>query len=215
MKAALRLTVLGVAALAVSGLAGPAEAGYVVTLTQQGTDVVATGSGSLDLTGLTFLELNSPPPPGGEEARINASVGLVVLGPTSSTAINVYKGLTGPSSLGSGSFEDADSGSGSLVGVAGSLAPFPILGVLVGYVSGSPLGTSTDTWDHATFASLGVKPGVYEWTWGSGANQNFTLDAVPEPSTWAMMLLGFAGLCFAGYRARTLVSGRKCSAAIF
>jgi hypothetical protein len=26
--------------------------------------------------------------------------------------------------------------------------------------------------------------------------------AVPEPSTWAMMLLGFAGMSFAGYRAR-------------
>ena len=25
---------------------------------------------------------------------------------------------------------------------------------------------------------------------------------IPEPSTWAMMLLGFAGLGFAGYRAR-------------
>ena len=25
---------------------------------------------------------------------------------------------------------------------------------------------------------------------------------VPEPSTWAMMLLGFAGIGFAGYRAR-------------
>jgi hypothetical protein len=24
--------------------------------------------------------------------------------------------------------------------------------------------------------------------------------AVPEPSTWAMMVLGFAGLGFAGYR---------------
>ena len=25
---------------------------------------------------------------------------------------------------------------------------------------------------------------------------------VPEPSTWAIMLVGFAGLAFAGYRAR-------------
>jgi hypothetical protein len=25
---------------------------------------------------------------------------------------------------------------------------------------------------------------------------------VPEPSTWAMMLLGFAGMGFVGYRAR-------------
>ena len=37
-----------------------------------------------------------------------------------------------------------------------------------------------------------------------------TLSAVPEPSTWAMMLLGFAGLGFAGYRkarsARTALS---------
>ena len=26
------------------------------------------------------------------------------------------------------------------------------------------------------------------------------VEGVPEPSTWAMMLLGFAGLGFAGYR---------------
>ncbi len=35
----------------------------------------------------------------------------------------------------------------------------------------------------------------------------FTLTAVPEPSTWAMMLLGFAGLGIVGYR-----STRKASA---
>jgi hypothetical protein len=26
------------------------------------------------------------------------------------------------------------------------------------------------------------------------------VDAVPEPSTWGMMLVGFAGLGYAGYR---------------
>ncbi len=31
---------------------------------------------------------------------------------------------------------------------------------------------------------------------------NFSLSAVPEPSTWAMMGVGFAGLAFAGYRRR-------------
>ena len=30
----------------------------------------------------------------------------------------------------------------------------------------------------------------------------FSVTAVPEPSTWAMMLLGFAGLGFAGWRAQ-------------
>jgi hypothetical protein len=49
-----------------------------------------------------------------------------------------------------------------------------------------------------------VTPGTYKWTWGNGANQNFTFvvgaGAIPEPSTWAMMLLGFVGLGFAGYK---------------
>jgi hypothetical protein len=40
---------------------------------------------------------------------------------------------------------------------------------------------------------------------GGAVDLNFTLvgSAVPEPSTWAMMLLGFAGLGFAGYRRGT------------
>jgi hypothetical protein len=29
---------------------------------------------------------------------------------------------------------------------------------------------------------------------------SFSVNAIPEPSTWAMLLLGFAGLGFAGYR---------------
>jgi hypothetical protein len=33
----------------------------------------------------------------------------------------------------------------------------------------------------------------------NGANLLFN-SAIPEPSTWAMMLIGFAGLGFAGYR---------------
>jgi len=36
----------------------------------------------------------------------------------------------------------------------------------------------------------------------SGGTTTFAYFAVPEPSTWAMMVLSFAGLGFAGYRAR-------------
>jgi hypothetical protein len=50
-------------------------------------------------------------------------------------------------------------------------------------------------------------PGVFvtEVAFGAtdvGSSANFTLvsGAVPEPSTWAMILLGFAGLGLAGYR---------------
>ena len=39
-------------------------------------------------------------------------------------------------------------------------------------------------------------------TTASGVFDNFVSATVPEPSTWAMMLLSFAGLGFAGYRQR-------------
>jgi hypothetical protein len=74
----------------------------------------------------------------------------------------------------------------------------PELLLPAGYVSDGPLS------DTATFGGtldqLGVTRGRYEWTWGSGANQNFTLLALPEPSTWAMMALGFGLLGLVGYR---------------
>jgi PEP-CTERM motif len=41
---------------------------------------------------------------------------------------------------------------------------------------------------------------------GTAFNAAFSLSAVPEPSTWAMMLLGFAGLGYASYRRARRVS---------
>jgi hypothetical protein len=49
------------------------------------------------------------------------------------------------------------------------------VGVPVGYVFGTPLGTSTDTWNGATFASLGVTPSTYKWTWETGADADSTI----------------------------------------
>ena len=56
-----------------------------------------------------------------------------------------------------------------------------------GYVSDSPLSSGA-TWDDKTFSSLGATPGTYEWRWGTGANQNFTLvigSNPPAPSEFA------------------------------
>jgi hypothetical protein len=50
----------------------------------------------------------------------------------------------------------------------------------------------------ATRLSLGVNDDIFFDNSG-GWNVSVT-GVVPEPSTWAMMLLGFAGLGFAGYR---------------
>ena len=44
---------------------------------------------------------------------------------------------------------------------------------------------------------------TYETTYGNAyvTFSTLSISEVPEASTWAMMLIGFAGLGFAGYRA--------------
>jgi PEP-CTERM motif len=179
------------AAILIGLSAPPARAGYVVDLTQQGSNVVATGSGPIDLTGLTFFSSLGAP-----SSLINPGEGFILTGPAPILG-DQYTGITGPTSFGGGSIAFAASGSGDEVGIL-----FEKLVVPVGY-SGTAL-SDTATYGSQTFSSLGVTPGTYKWTWGTGANQNFTLvigaAAVPEPSTWAMMLLGFAGLSYAGWR---------------
>jgi hypothetical protein len=183
---------LGSAMALCLGVSAPAaQAGYVVTLEQAGSDVVATGSGAIDLTGLAYYSL------GEAFDAMEPSTGVIATGPASAF-IDVYTGLTGPTNFGDGGATYASSGSGDSVAIVGDLG---FLGVPEGYVSDGAL-SDTSTYDNQTFSSLGVTPGLYRWTWGSGANQSFTLEVgeVPEPSTWALMLLGFASLGFAGYR---------------
>ena len=60
------------------------------------------------------------------------------------------------------------------------------------------------TFNNATFASLGVTPGTYVWTWGTGLeNQNFTLviggAGVPDGGS-TISLLGCALLGLAALR---------------
>jgi hypothetical protein len=106
-----------------------------------------------------------------------------------------YTGISGPMSFGSGALILANNASGDTVGIDGSVirnVP-PGLGVPHGYVSDSALSDSA-IYDNATFSSLGVAPGRYEWTWGTGANQNFTLQigpaGVPDAgSTFGLLFL--------------------------
>jgi hypothetical protein len=157
----------------------PAQAGYIVTLTQQGSNVVATGGGTIDLTGLTLFSTLLD-----ETVAIVPVSGFINTGPAPATLeADTYQGFLGPASFGAGGPTLASGGSGDLVGVSGDLN---YLFVPRGYVSGSSLSDSA-TYANKTFSSLGVNPGTYVWTWGSGAHaDNFTLqigaDPVPEPS---------------------------------
>jgi hypothetical protein len=204
------VAVAGAAMLIGSSLSAPsAQAGYIVTLTQQGSNVVATGSGTIDLTDLSF----------------NASVGLatffapsvaeIATGPVAGID-SAYTEFMGPTSFGSGGLRSPNSGSGDLVGICrcsvGGAPPVSWVLVPQGYVSGSSL-SDTSTYDNQTFASLGATPGTYVWTWGSGADaDSFTLQigpaAVPAPliGRGLPVLLAVGGLFFA---AKLLERARK------
>jgi hypothetical protein len=91
----------------------PAQAGYIVTLQRVGPNVVATGSGAIDLTGLIFLET------GLFVSGIFPSFPSIHTGPTSElidrfVSVGVF---SGPTSFGSGSVTFASSGSGDMVGI--------------------------------------------------------------------------------------------------
>jgi hypothetical protein len=185
---------IGVAMLIGSGLsAPPAWAGYIVDLTQVGSNVVATGSGTIDLTGLTSFSGASG------SSFIEPNTGEILTGAGNLTQ---YKGITGPTSFGSGgSTAAATSGNGDPVGLfAGNTGTVgEILFLPTGY-SGTTSLSDTATYDNTTLATLGATPGTYEWTWGTGPNQNFTLQigAVPAPLIGHGLpaLLAIGGLLF-------------------
>jgi hypothetical protein len=213
MKRIAGVAALGAAMLLGSGLlASPAQAGYVVTLQEVGNDVVATGSGPIDLTGLssTFAISSSP--------GINPVVAFIATGMSAPIDLYISFSFTGPESFGPGrpppdrTLIAADSGSGDIVGISVGITvgnrPIMFLNVPSGYVSGNPL-SDTATYLDQSLASLGVTPGVYEWTWGTGPNQNFTLiipgaATIPEPASVALLGTALAGLLLARARCSTV-----------
>ena len=154
----------------------PAEAAYTVTFAQVGANVVANGSGTLNLGDLTLV--HTGPNDGGQVSPGMSSVdtGPVVIG---SVVFDIWEvsdsHLTAsPITFGLGPTTIADAGTGDLVGVSRETGGF-YLDVPSGYVSGTAL-ISSSTWNNRTIASLGLIPGTYTWTWGSGVTaDSFTL----------------------------------------
>jgi PEP-CTERM motif-containing protein len=171
----------------VSGHASP----YVVTIEQVGSNVVASGSGAIDLTGLTFID------PEANSVFVIPDLPDIITG--SVGTIDLYEGkISGPTNFGSGHFTSASSGSGDGVGTFNNAEVF----VPVNYVSDTALLDSA-IYDNATFATLGLTTGTYVWTWGAGANQSFTLDitsATPLPAAFPLFATGLGAIGLLGWR---------------
>jgi hypothetical protein len=188
-------------AVSLGAFAAPsAQAAYVTTFEEIGSNVVEVGGGTLDLTDLTltggiFTKLFIAP---SEPSFVSGTKG---------DQGDIYDGaLSGPANWGPGATTFANSSSGDLVGLVPSGAEIIVPD---DYVFGDPL-SETSTYVGASFASLGLKPGSYVYSWGTGDHADtFTLNvvagSVPEPSTWAMMLVGLAGLGYAGVRRKLAV----------
>jgi hypothetical protein len=179
-----------IAAVALTLCVVPARASIVITIEQVGNNVVASGSGTVNLTDLTFVSQA-----GAVEAIIPvpAFIGMGTTITTPTTRLDAYQGLTGPATFGTADTTGTPvtSGSGDLFAFNASWdAPpsRPTLFVPHGYTSGTEL-SAADTYAGQTFASMGLTPGTYTWNWGTGANadsfkvQIVPATAIPEPST--------------------------------
>jgi hypothetical protein len=71
---------------------------------------------------------------------------------------------------------------------------------VVAYGNGNPYGAGT-----ALSAGADIGLGQYDLTFRTYSDTGFT-GAVPEPSTWAMMMLGFAGVGYMTYRRRKVAA---------
>jgi hypothetical protein len=199
---------IAICAAATALLSAPAYADvFTATFAQVGSNVVVTGSGSIDLSGLVLVETSSianaesPTPPAltlGAIAKYSGSI------PVSASSDYYSATFSGPENFGQGSGSFATSGTGNEVGFVN----YPQGGesyfiVPADYHSGDPLSDSL-TFANTTLGGLGLAPGSYTYTFGT--NDSFVIDipgqvaAVPEPATWAMMILGFFGVGFMAYR---------------
>jgi hypothetical protein len=191
------LCFLGSAALIASGVA---HAAYRVTIQQVGSDVVASGSGTINTAGL------SGPIASSARTLIRGQDALLYIGGAAGvvgTSMSIFSiGGAGPTSFGTSATDlYADTASGDFVGIVGTSTR---MFVPSGYISQSNLSSSA-TWNGATIASLGLTPGTYTWTWGAGATaDSFILEIDPKPAApttpagiptlteWA--LIGLSGL---------------------
>jgi len=187
--------------------AGPANGSVVINITQSGGNVDVTATGSLNLISATFDHqlqgFSTGIIPGG-------SNWYIALGTTTSTNWYQLTSVSVPFGT-SGNYFTSSITSGDTFSIWGFAAGRqPLVGVSTGYTSGTPISADMML-PGQTIAGMTLIPGTYTFTIPSDTitlNITGIGSSVPEPSTLAMMLNGFAALGFAVYRRKKDLSCR-------
>ena len=159
-----------------------------IDVVESGGDVVATASGSVNTTDLV-RNINWSSIGSFVRGSASGADGQIILAPiSSSTAIASYTISTGVA-FSTGSLIYASSSSGTRVGFLSTSGSSPpdLIYLETDYVSNAAI-SSTATWSGQSFAGLGLIPGTYVVTWGTGANaDSLTLNiGAALPSTYTV-----------------------------
>jgi hypothetical protein len=169
-----------------------AQAAVTISVQQSGTSVIISQSGSLNTTGLTALPRGSVV---GAYTGASAGLGVIRFGPTAFFTDLVEYSISGPTSFGSGSFENSTTTTGDVFSINGF---FQTMMLSTSYVSGSSLSSSM-SFANTTVARLGFRTSSFAFSIPNdtvavnvlSGDAGGDVGAVPEPATWAMMVIGF------------------------
>ena len=148
-----------------------AKADIVLNIQEQGPDVVAVFSGSINLTNALSGQTVTAP------STLMAPTNMQFYSFSDSAKVYGVAGISGPA-FGTGGVTVGTSRTGDSFGFEPS-GPYLVFVVPDGYVSSNPLSGSA-TWASATLASLGITPGTYTII---GVDNTVTINAgapVPE-----------------------------------
>jgi len=148
------------------------QAAVTINFIEAGGNVVATSSGTLNTSSLTPTSQLSTTSGSVAGTSFSASWNCVLLVGTDPSEADTYRFANWTNDntdvCDTGDRYGASSGSGNFVGVISLNGSNDGIYVPNNYVSGSPISGSS-TWSSATFASLGLVPGSYVFTFGTGA----------------------------------------------
>ena len=189
-----RLALLGLGVIFWPSIA--VHSAIILTVKQDGNDVVVVGSGSANTTSLEN-------PPGSPEPRydyenvffynqiyagLDASTDIINSQPVD---VNLWSGITGPSSFGTDTNFSAypNSASGDLFGIVSGIGQ-SLLVLPLNYMSGENLN-GTSRFSNLTLADFVLNPAVFTWNWGMGQNaDSFQLRIEPVPVPAPLPLAG-------------------------